>query len=223
MKVKEKNDAIKLRKAGLIYKEILNRLPISKGSLSYWLRTIELTDAQKQRIYNKNLHIRKKFVEYNTLKHREAVSKKENIFNTARKEIGSLSERELKTIGIALYWAEGYKANSAKYVEFTNSDPDMIRLMMKWFREICYVADSKFRIRIQLHNERALNNAIEFWSLSTNIPRSQFTKPYIRISPTSQKKSENCLHYGICHIRISDIKLLEKIKGWINGLCGPIV
>lgn len=218
MKVEEKEKAFKLRKTGWTYREILNRIPVSKGSLSYWLRDIELTNNQKRRIYNKNLDIRRKFVEYNDLKRKKAISEKEEAFKTASKEIDSLSKQELKLIGIALYWAEGYKTDMAKSVEFANSDPNMIRLIMRWFREICNVSNGKFRIRIQIHNAGNIDKAIEFWSLNTGVSSKQFTKPYIKISPTSKGKSENLLPYGICHVRISNAKLLARIKGWINGL-----
>lgn len=223
MKVLEKEKAKELRKSGLTYKEILDQLSVSRGSLSYWLRDIMLTDVQKERIYGKNLNIRRKFIEYNKKKHDRAISYKENIVENSRREIIEISKEELKLIGIALYWAEGYKAESAKYVEFVNSDPVMIRLMMKWFRIACNVPDEKFRIKIQIHNEENIKGAIEFWSLNTGIQPEQFMKPYLKTSPTSKRRSGNTLSYGVCHIRISDIALLTKIKGWIDGMRGPIV
>ena len=223
MKVKEKNEAIGLRKSGLTYKEILNRLSVSKSSLSYWLRNIELTDSQIERIYNKDLDIRRKFIEYNNFKHQKSISGKKKFFENASSEINEISRRELKLIGIALYWSEGYKTDRARGVEFTNSDPQMIKLMIKWFKEICDVADNKIKIRLQLHNSENIKKAVEFWSRITGIPLEQFTKPYIRTSPTSKKIAGNILEYGICHIRISDSSLLAKIKGWIKRLGGPIV
>ncbi len=223
MKIEEKNKAVELRKTGLTYNEILTRLPISKGSLSYWLRGIKLTDDQKRKIYGKDLEVRKKFVEYNALKHKNAILEKADISEAARKEIVNLSSRDLKLIGAALYWAEGYKAGRAKQIDFVNSDSTMIKLIMRWFREICCVPDDKFRARIQIHDAGIVKEALRRWSLNTAIPIKQFTKSYIRISPTSKKKAGNHLPYGICHIRISDAKLLARIKGWIEGLKGPIV
>ena len=218
MKIEEKDKAVELRKTGLTYNEILARLPVSKGSLSYWLRDVTLTDLQKRRIYAEDLEVRKKFVEYNTLKHKDAVLNKAAISEAACKEIVDLSQRDLKLIGTALYWAEGYRKVRAKQDDFANSDSALIQLIMRWFREICFVPDDKFRVRVQIHDTGAVEEAIKFWSLSTGIPVKQFTKSYIRVSPTSKKKVGNCLPQGVCHIRISDTKLLAKIKGWILGL-----
>ena len=134
-----------------------------------------------------------------------------------------LTKRELKLIGVALYWAEGYKTELARDVEIVNSDPLMIKLMMRWFREICNISEDKFKIRIQIHDASNVEESIKFWSINTGVRSGQFTKSYIKISPSSKRKIGNRHPYGVCHIRIADTDLLVKIKGWINGLGGPIV
>ena len=160
----------------------------------------------------------KKLTEYNRLKHEEAVSRKSDIFDMASTDIGSLSKRDLKIIGTALYWAEGYKTARARDVEIVNSDPAMIKLMMRWFREICGVGEEKFKIRLQIHDVSNIEEGIKFWSLNTGVPLSQFTKSYVKTSPSSKRKSGNRHPYGVCHIRIADTDLLMKIKGWVKGL-----
>jgi hypothetical protein len=166
---------------------------------------------------------KKELTEYNKIKHEKAVLRKRDIFRTASDEINNLSEQDLKFVGIALYWAEGYKTDIARDVEFVNSDPDMIRLIMRWFRKACKVSEDKFKIRIQIHNPSNITNAVKFWSANTGVSAKQFTKPYIKISPTS-KGMVGAIHpHGVCHIRIADTDLLNRIKGWINGMRGPIV
>lgn len=218
MKILERNKAISLRRQGKTFNEILQEIAVSKSSLSYWLRSIELTDAQVARICYKNDKIKDKFIRYNALKKKQADERKGNILNNSSKEISTISERELKLIGIALYWAEGYEGSRWKSVCFTNSDPEMIKLMMRWFRIVCKVDDTKFRIRIQCHGAERVKKAEKYWSGITALPATQFIKPYIRISPTSKKKMGNLAPYGICNVRISDISLLTKIKGWICGI-----
>lgn len=218
MKVLEKNRAIELRKEGKTYTEIQNCLPVSKSFLSYWLRNIKLTNEQLSRIRYKNEKIKLKFIKFNELKRKRAERYKRVISCSAAEEINDLSERELKLVGIALYWAEGYKRSRWASVSFTNSDPEMIKLMIRWFRVICETPDNKFRIRIQCHGIKKADEAEKYWSRITAIPLTQFTKPYIRISPSSKKKVGDLSPYGVCDIRISDVSLLTKIKGWIQGL-----
>ena len=218
MKVLERNKAIELRKEGKTFNEILNQIPVSKGSLSFWLRDIILTKEQLARIKYKNDRIKKKFIEYNELRRKQSNDNKLAIVRSAMKEIDVISKRELKLIGIALYWAEGYKAHACSGVEFTNTDPGMIKLMMRWFREICGVQEAKFRIRIQIHNPADIEKVIRYWSSVTGIMPSQFTKAYLKTSPTSKRKIGNLVPYGICSIRVSDINLITRIRGWIQGL-----
>ena len=167
--------------------------------------------------------MKKKLTEYNRIKHEEAILRRRNVFDISSNDIGRLSRRDLKVVGVALYWAEGYKTDLARDVEIVNSDVLMIKLMMRWFREICNVSDNKFKIRIQIHSGLNIKKAIGFWSVNTGIPLNQFTKPYTKISPSSKRRIGNRHPYGVCHIRIADTKLLMKIKGWIKGLGGPIV
>ena len=46
-KIKEKEKAIKFRKEGFFYSEILKKVPIAKSTLSLWLRSVGLTERQK--------------------------------------------------------------------------------------------------------------------------------------------------------------------------------
>lgn len=47
VKLDQKNLAISLRKEGVSYNEIRKKINVSKGTLSLWLRDIELTQIQK--------------------------------------------------------------------------------------------------------------------------------------------------------------------------------
>lgn len=94
----------------------------------------------------------------------------------------------------------------------------MIKLMMRWFREICGVEESRFRIRIHIHNAKNTEEVNRYWSEITLVTISQFTKAYVKTSPTSQRKTGNLIPYGVCSIRISDVNLITRIKGWIKGL-----
>ncbi|UCB56672.1 MAG: hypothetical protein JSV30_05555 [Candidatus Omnitrophota bacterium] len=222
MKVKEKQAAIKLRGQGLTYREIQKKVPVSRSSLSYWLRGIELTPKQLERIKYKNESIKEKFIKYNILKKKEAEKRRSSIIETAKKEINKMSKRDLKLLGTALYWAEGRKASARDgSVGFTNSDAVMIKVIMRWFREICSVPESKFRLSVMTHDPKRIKIVERYWSKITRIPLGQFIAPSFRVSKTSQKKRGNVLPYGILIIRFSNVELFSKILGWIKGLGAP--
>lgn len=85
MKIVEKNKAIELRKQGKTYTEIQKRIPVSKSSLSYWLRDIKLTNKQLARIRYKNDKIKEKFIKFNELKRKQSEDNKGVIINNAIK------------------------------------------------------------------------------------------------------------------------------------------
>lgn len=218
MKTIEKQQATELRSQGFSYREIEAVLPVSRGSLSRWLRHLELTQEQQARIHRKNLSIRRQFIEYNQRRRAETLANKADALETAAQSVGALTERELHLVGTALYWAEGAKGRLTSVIEFVNADPAMITLMMRWFRVCCIVPEPKFRLRVQLHSPEGRQEAERFWAAQTGIPLQQFTQPILKPSPSSKCKQGNHLPYGTLHIRIADVRLLMRVQGWVKGL-----
>jgi len=124
---------------------------------------------------------------------------------------------EIRTIGAMLYWGEGYKGddkNPAKLVDFANSDPDMIRVFISFMRKSFYLDEGKFRVLLYCYADQEVSSLIDFWSKTTGISRSQFTKPYIR---KDFKEKSRKMKYGLIHIRYHDKKLLLEIKKMIDS------
>ncbi len=124
----------------------------------------------------------------------------------------SQSEEILKVAGLMLYWAEGGKKNISG-VDFANSDPKMIKLFVKFMRQIYHVDESRFRIYLYSYTSLPTKDLITYWSDLTKIPPSQFSKPYIR--PKSNLKHDK-MQYGLIHIRYSDIRLFNLIMSEIR-------
>ena len=60
MKQELQEKAIKLRKGGLTYSEILNQIPVAKSTLSLWLRSVGLSKQQEQTLTKKKLEAAKR-------------------------------------------------------------------------------------------------------------------------------------------------------------------
>lgn len=210
MKLREKIKAIELRKEGLSYERILQLVGVSKGTLSQWLKDIPLTDKQ---VVSLKGRAKSRYAGAKANQTR-AKSKKEQIFEAARKEAQQLVGKPLFVAGLMLYWAEGTKNGAT--VAFTNSDPAMVRLMMRWFREICCVPEKKFRILVFIHSLLINDDWQQKWIEVTGVPLSQFNRPHVK--PTITKHRKNKLYEGTCVIKINDVALLAKIKGWQRGL-----
>lgn len=213
MKFGEKLESIRLRSSGKSYSEILKKVKVSKGTLSLWLRDIKLTKEQEQELYvnrkQKNAYRLAK------LNQQKRIERTEVVIKEAQEELGTFLHKHLFLAGLMLYWAEGDKSDNLELVKFSNSDPAMIKLMMRWFRKICLVPENKFRIALHIHELFVRKNCEKYWSKITNIPPSQFHKTYIK--PTSLRHRKNKLYYGTCVIRISSKDLFRRIKGWKLG------
>lgn len=217
MKLKERLSAVELRKSGKSYRDILNTVSVSKSTLSLWLRDIELTSDQKERLL-----LGRKKSQYAAAKSKQQkrIELTKEIIARAKSELNNLTNNTLFLSGLMLYWAEGDKAENWESVKFSNSDPMMIKIIMRWFREICKVPEEKFRVCLHIHALHCRKDIENYWSKVTNIPLSQFYKTQIK--HTSLKQRKNKLYDGTCAISIGNKNLFRKIKGWKLGFIEKI-
>lgn len=216
LRLEDKRKAIGLRVQGKTFGEIRSTIPnLSKSTLSGWLRNVKLTKEQKETLV-KNI----KRVTYSArvragwTKRIENEKKNQEIMAKARGELPSLIKNPLFLVGSVLYWAEGSRKSG--YFRFTNSDPEIIKIMMQWLRKLCQVPEKKIKIRIFIHKIYAHENCEKFWSQITDIPVSKFLRTIYK--PTPHKIKKNLEYKGCVQISVSGAEFFRKVMGWINGL-----
>jgi len=220
MKFNEKTQAVSLRKSGSSIKEIAKKLNVSKGSVSLWVRDIKLTSIQRNKLNARGFSI--DAIEKRRINRiNNTLQRKEQLMLEAEKEIVTISDHDLKIIGSMLYWAEGRKRGK-QVVSFSNSDPLMIKIMMRFFREICKVPRNKFRGHIHVHSHLKSKEAETYWSEVSSIPLNQFYKTYSKPSISSQGKMDS-LPYGTFDIYVCDTKLFLRIMGLIRKVSKLII
>ncbi|MDP3996037.1 MAG: hypothetical protein Q8P74_02205 [bacterium] len=228
-KIKERKRAISLRKKGLSYSEILREVPVAKSTLSLWLRSVGLAQRYRQRLTEKRLTAALKGAKAKK-DQRLAVTKE--IKDRAKREIEKISKRELWLIGTALYWAEGAKQkehNVSQKVKFSNSDPMMIKVFLRWIRDICGIPRSGITFRIALH-ETAIDRLAEVkkhWSGATGFSINNFQKiDWKKGKINTKRKNIGSKYYGLLNVYIKNsTNLNRKIEGWIEGIynhCGVV-
>ena len=217
MKAEERKKARQLRHKGWPVREIAKFLSCSKSSVSKWVRDISLTPEQIEKLKLNQDRGRAKAANHpNSPKH-VWQRIRESIVQLAIKDIPLRCDKQsLKIAGALLFWAEGYK-RVHNVVFFSNSDPDMIRLMMRFFREICKVTESKFRGALHIHPHLDGRKAESYWSEISGIPLKQFHKLQTAVSKASKGKRDT-LPLGTFTIVISDVRLRSQIEGWITGI-----
>ena len=218
-----KQQAITLRKEGKSYGQILKILNLkSKGTLSAWFKDLELSEKSKILLKKNNqLASKRRLFESNTKRTEKIMEENENSRSIGNTEIGTLSKRELLLVATALYWGEGTKIENKKgqqQIVFTNSDPFMIQVFLRFLREIWNVKEEKIRAGIHIYPNINPQEARGYWSNITNLPIDRF---YIvtQVSRASQnKRPHNSLPYGTLVIKVSGRNLFFKMKGMIQGI-----
>lgn len=216
---KIKKEALRLRKLGKSYNEIHNTLGVPKSTLSLWCQEIpKAFEIKKENISKAKLIWAQNITKYNKERAERARAQGIALQHAAQKEIFHITEDVLRILGAALYWAEGYRRTKWTPL-FCNSDPAMIKLMMRFFREVCKVPEHLFRPQVQIHQNISKEEAERYWSGVSGLAKNQFRKPLLQISRQSKnKRPVRRLPYGTFRIGIADVKVLRKIKGWIEGI-----
>lgn len=111
-----------------------------------------------------------------------------------------------------LYWAEGGK-KGINSVDFANSDPNMIKMFLKFLRNIYNIKEDKLRVYLFSYPNQSTKLLINYWSSLTSIPVSQFSKPYIS---SKGGTIHDKMKHGLIHIRYHDKRLLQLI---IHDIC----
>lgn len=216
---RDKEVAIKLRKQGKSYNEINRILVIPKSTLSGWFRDLRFSKYIKIKLINEaKRKWARNITNYNKRRAAIILERARRIQDIESRKIKNISNKELWLLGTALYWAEGSKRERWQ-VRFTNSDPDMIRFIMRYFRNICNIKEEKFRLTLQIRPNVSEEKARRYWCNITKVSPSQFHKTLVAVSKTSKNKREpKRLPYGTLRISISDVSSVNKIKGWLKGL-----
>lgn len=219
-KVQEKIKAVELRKSGFSYSEILKRVSVSKSSLSLWLRSVGLSNRQKQRLTEKKIASMQRG--WQKVKE-QRLDKTRFIKEQARGEVKKITSGQLWAIGTALYWAEGAKEkahNVSQRVLFNNSDPLMIKIFLKWLKESVNIKPEEIKCEIYIHenSKNQVADVIKYWEQITGmaIQNVYFKKNKM----IKYRKNIGVDYYGllrVCVKRSTDLN--RKIAGWIEGIC----
>jgi hypothetical protein len=211
-------EATKLRDSGYSYNMIKEELGVSISTMSYWFsdRPFTPNDITKDRI-------KTGVAKLGIARHNNRVEDTISTILTAQKEIGKLSNRDLWLLGLGLYIGEGSK--SIESTRIVNSDPDVIQVSIRWFKEVCGLEDSNIILSLNIYPDIDEHEAISYWSNITGLPITNFRKTQIDTRKNKTSRLRRKLPYGTLQIRIKSngnpehgVKLFRRIKGWTKGV-----
>ncbi|MDO8561754.1 MAG: hypothetical protein Q7S05_02920 [bacterium] len=224
----ERETAFRLRMTGHSYNEICARLSIPKSTLRTWFSDLVLSDYAnarlKARIHEgsyKGLLKRSKMQTH--LARKRAMAAR----GIGELQIPKISTENLKLIGAALYWAEGYKRLKVKdgkermshTISFVNADADMVRIFLKFLKEILLIPDEKIRLCMRLYEHINEGAALRFWMGATRFPKENFHKStYLTSLSSKHRKPFNRLPHGTLQIEVCNTSKFHYLLGLIDGV-----
>ena len=221
-RTEERAEAVRLRREGKSYNEIRKILGIkSKGTISYWLKDIELSASSKRKleVHTQRAHERG-FFKFNSDRSARIKNENKEAIALGKNEIHALTNRELMLVCAALYWGEGTKAakKSNEGLSFVNSDPSMVRIVLQFIRKFLKVSEEKIRAGIHLYDQTNDIEGRNYWASVTNLPPDRFWIVRQVSSASKGKRDPRLLPFGSVVIRVHDRRLFYYVMGMIEGL-----
>ncbi|MBT3167581.1 helix-turn-helix domain-containing protein [Streptomyces sp. Vc74B-19] len=209
--------ARELRLQGWTYDQIQIELGCSRSSVSLWVRDLpkpepRYTPEEQRQLMNEGLARRRAADE-------EARRRTRRV---AHRETSELTDRELFTAGVALYWAEGAKSKPYDRREravFVNSDPGVIQTYLAWL-DLLGIDRERLGFRVLIHESADIDAAHAFWAEIVDIDPSAFARPTLKkhnaktIRKNTGENYRGCLTVTVA--RSAD--LYNRIEGWWSGI-----
>jgi hypothetical protein len=210
--LERRNKAMELRKSGLSYSEIQKYIPVTKGLLSQWFKTLVLTDEEKKNLANR-VDERKARGKINTL----IANRSKRIARdmSARKYAERLFDKNLEDplflAGLAFMWPKDF--GKERYVRFMSSDPSAILLVSIWIQKFFSPLGStiKFRLFISEENREV---ALQFWAKHLSVDVSRITATMYSQSARSPKKP--LYNNGFMQISAGGVRQVSMMNAWKN-------
>ncbi len=224
--------AKQLRSQGYSYNEIYKILGVPKSTQSGWFKDFPLSEEARTRINKKvEVGVLNGLVKRNKAQTLIAQERNNNIFLQAKDSIKNFLLKDLFFVGVALYWAEGYKRPvkiggrevTHHSISFTNSDGEMIKFFMLFLRKCLEIEESRIRLNLRLFDRKQEKQAIFYWLNVTGLKRESLGKiSYVKSLSSQSKRQFNRLPFGTIAVRVSDTKKFHQLIGFIAGVKGKL-
>lgn len=103
-----------------------------------------------------------------------------------------------------------------------NSDPNLIRVYMRFLRDACGVSDERITLRINgyLGNGIEREDIIAYWLDITKLSPSNLRSCTFNIHSNMSTHRKKNLIYGTAHLIVCSVELVQRVYGAISEIAG---
>lgn len=216
-----REEARRLRRAGYSLNEISAKLGPPKNTLTLWVRGIELTPEQRERLHRREVEANGRNRALAMMAHRQArLTRIDQARNQAEALLETLGDpcHANQIAAAMLYLAEGAKAETA--FAFGNSNPQVIRYWVYLLRSSFALDEAKFRIQVMCRADQDEAELRQYWMNLTGI--AQCIKSHID-ARTEGKATKRDNYKGVCLIHYYDVSIRRYLDALAHGLMARAV
>jgi transcriptional regulator with XRE-family HTH domain len=206
------------RENGLPIRVIAERLGVAKSSVSRWVRDIELTREQHAALRALNP------IYNNQQLGQEARRVSARAARLEAQDHGREFARRLDPLhiqGCMLYWGEG--AKDRNHAAVANSDPEVLRLYVRFLRRCYEMPVEKMALGVNLHlgNGLTAGDIVDWWLRELELPACCARTPVVaRPSRASKFRRGHILRYGTARLTVHSTFVVQSIFGAIQEYGG---
>jgi hypothetical protein len=212
MKKDLREKAINLRVSeGLPITAIAKILNVSKSSVASWTKDILLSENQLKVFHSNRSAAAKKA----SLKNKNSAAFK-RLLEQNKGALKAQEKDQLHLMGCMLYWGEGSKGKNT--VRLINTDPNLLRIFIKFLRDCYDVPDVKIKVSCYFYNDLKNKTEVEnFWLEVLNLPKDCLYKSTEKTAVTIKNRRRE---YGMCSIAVNNTAIVQNILGAIQEYSG---
>lgn len=206
-----KPKAVDLRKKGMSLAKIEKNLGIPKSTLHGWLKTIELSDEQKNKLFNDRLkaltEARKKAVIWHNIQKKKRLEQAKHEAASILNKIDITNPHILELALAVLYIGEGSKKNIE--TAMGSSDPLILKFFLAILQKIYKLDIGKIRCELNLRADQNPETTKKFWAKILKLPLPNFKGAHIDKRTIGSKTYKN--YHGVCQLRYGSAAIQRRL------------
>jgi len=201
MKAQLREKALQLRlNENASYKEIREKVPVAKSTLSYWLREFPLTEDRIKELqrqgWDKSEASRERF---RATMREKRKRKEQEVYQKYRKKFIIPNKESCFVAGLMLYLGEGDK-KARDRIGLANTDPAIIKFFVDWLDTFLKIPKDKIKAQLHLYENMDIGKERKFWMNELGFTKSQIYRPSIRKLRQASFSYKESYRHGTCAI-----------------------